>query len=562
MHALLAHLNIRTKILIVFGLVLASVTGLGMFSISMVKLLHAETDLATANVASVHQLAQVSGGLEHVRVLYMLQEITRSEEERQSSFDQIDEGDKVMKEAWNNYESTVEPGHERRLADAVKDAWQRFADVEIIVADLERSRSYDKAKDVLTGPFKTTATNLRDRVIQSIIYQNKQTAVGSARAAALAVSAQFWIFVGLGIAISLCLLAGWSMIRSISRPITAMTAVMHRLADGNMAVEVPAAGRRDEIGLMASAVQVFKDNMIKAKELSEAQEAERMTKSKRATRLETLVSDFEQKAGQTVAMLAAAATEMEATAQAMSTTATNTNQQASNVASAADIASVGVQTVAAAAEQLSASINEINQQVSQSAQVSAKAVVGARRTNEVVQALAEGAKKIGEVVGLISSIAAQTNLLALNATIEAARAGDAGKGFAVVASEVKSLAQQTARATEAIGTQISQVQAATAEAVDAIRNISSLIEEVGMIANTIAAAVEEQGAATAEIAQNVQQTAASTNAVTSNITGVSQAANDTGAAAGQVLSAARDLSRQAEDLSRQVTSFVGEVRAA
>lgn len=271
---------------------------------------------------------------------------------------------------------------------------------------------------------------------------------------------------------------------------------------------------------------------------------------------------FEAKVGSLVSMLSSGATELQATAEAMSATATHTNQQATTVAAAAEEASCGVQTVAAAAEELSTSIHEISRQVAQSAKITGKAVEDARRTDTIVRALADGAQKIGDVVQLITSIAAQTNLLALNATIEAARAGDAGKGFAVVASEVKSLAGQTAKATDEIGAQIRQIQDATVEAVQAIKAIGATIEEVNVIASNIAAAVEEQGAATAEIARNVQQTAASTQEVTATIAGVSQAANDTGAAAGQVLGAASGLSEQAARLTNEVTEFVTGVRAA
>ncbi len=271
---------------------------------------------------------------------------------------------------------------------------------------------------------------------------------------------------------------------------------------------------------------------------------------------------FEAKVGSLVSMLSSNATKMQVTAQTMSATATQTNQQATTVAAAAEEASAGVQTVAAAAEELTASIHEISRQVAQSTKITGKAVEDARRTDTIVRALADGAQKIGDVVQLITGIAAQTNLLALNATIEAARAGDAGKGFAVVASEVKSLAGQTAKATEEIGAQIRQIQDATGEAVQAIKAIGTTIEEVNVIASNIAAAVEEQGAATAEIARNVQQTAASTHEVTTTIAGVSQAANDTGAAAGQVLDAASGLSQQADQLTNEVSRFVTEVRVA
>ncbi len=352
----------------------------------------------------------------------------------------------------------------------------------------------------------------------------------------------------------------WSA-RSL-RPLRDLTVTMNRLSHRDLAVPVVGTERHDEIGAMAKAVQIFKDGMIKADASAATQEAEACDKERRAQRLEALIGGFERTIGQTVGLLSAASSEMEATAQAMSSTATETNQQAGTVASAADVANAGVQTVAAAAEQLSSSIGEINRQVSQSAKISGQAVVDAQNAGQVMDTLANGAQKIGEIVNLINNIASQTNLLALNATIEAARAGDAGKGFAVVASEVKSLAQQTARATDEIAGQIGQVQSATREAVEAIRGIIVVIEQVGTISTGIAAAVEEQGAATAEIARHVQQTSASTRTVTSNIVKVSQAANDTGEAAGQVLSAAQGLSRQAEELSREVDSFIGGVRTA
>jgi methyl-accepting chemotaxis protein len=350
--------------------------------------------------------------------------------------------------------------------------------------------------------------------------------------------------------------------RGIVRPLAAMTGAMTRLAAGDKASAIPSRDSRDEIGDMARAVEVFRQNAIRGDALSAAQDAERAVKERRATQLSELVRGFELQVSGLVGQLSSSSTELEATAQSMTATAGHTNSQASVVAAAAEEASSGVQTVAAAAEELSCSISEISRQVAQAARVTNKAVGDARRTDEIVQALAQGAQKIGDVVGLITSIAGQTNLLALNATIEAARAGDAGKGFAVVASEVKSLAQQTARATEEIAGQVAQIQAATREAVGAIGGIALTIGEVSAIATAIAAAVEQQGAATAEIASSVAQTASSTQDVSATISGVSEAAQSTGAAASQVLDAAGTLSRQAEQLTREVDSFVTGVRAA
>jgi methyl-accepting chemotaxis protein len=282
----------------------------------------------------------------------------------------------------------------------------------------------------------------------------------------------------------------------------------------------------------------------------------------RTKRLDALLHDFEDKTAGLVGVVASAATELEATAHAMSETTGETTHQAASVAGAVEAASVNMQTVASAAEELSASISEIAHQVTQSSTVAAKAVDDANRTDRIVKTLATGAQKIGEVVSLISAIAEQTNLLALNATIEAARAGDAGKGFAVVASEVKALANQTAKATDDIGRQVAQIQVATKEAVEAIDAISHTISELSQISTAIASAVEEQGAATQEIARNVNEAAMGTQQVSTNISGVSRGAMQTGAAASQVLGAAGELSRQAERLSADVRQFISSVKAA
>ena len=359
------------------------------------------------------------------------------------------------------------------------------------------------------------------------------------------------------------LLAAWLVNRDITRSLGGLKTAMDRVAGGDLTTAVPGVDRRDEVGEMAGALLVFQDSMAETGRLRAAQEAAKLrAAAEHKATLNRMADGFESKIGHLVGMLSSGATELTATAESMTHTANQSNQQAGAVAAAAEEASTSLQTVAAAAEQLTASIGEITRQVAQSSTIAGKAVEDARRTTTIVQTLADAAEKIGAVVGLITSIAGQTNLLALNATIEAARAGDAGKGFAVVASEVKSLASQTGKATEQIDAQITQIQAATKEAVQAIRDISATIEGVSLIATAIASAVEQQGAATSSIAHNVQQTARAAQDVTTSIGGVSTAATQTGAAASQVLSAAHDLSQQAEQLSGEVDTFVAGVRAA
>jgi len=349
--------------------------------------------------------------------------------------------------------------------------------------------------------------------------------------------------------------------RTVTRPVKIMTGTMASLAAGDTGAKVPDRDRRDEIGGMARAVQVFKDNAIDKLRLEEEQAAsqQRVEGEKRQAMLE-MADRFELQVKEVVDGVSSSATEMQATAQQMSATAEETSRQSANVASASDEATSNVQTVAATVEELSASIAEIGRQVLQSAKIAQNAVQESESTNETVQGLAEAAGKIGEVVNLINDIAGQTNLLALNATIEAARAGEAGKGFAVVAQEVKNLANQTAKATEEISSQILAVQDETTGAVGAIEKIRTVIGEINDIATTISSAVEEQGVSTQEIARNVQQAASGTQDVNANIENVSKAAGETGTAAGQVLTASQEMSRQAEGLRDEVGRFLTEIR--
>ncbi|MDJ0388613.1 methyl-accepting chemotaxis protein [Roseomonas sp. E05] len=390
----------------------------------------------------------------------------------------------------------------------------------------------------------------------------KEAAQLAAGASAQALTGSLLNLLSLVLALAVGATALLVVARRVVRPVVAMTAVMRRLATRDFSAEVGGQERHDEIGAMADALQVFKQGMMEADRLSAAQRAEQEAKVARGARMDALAQGFEAKAQQLADALASAATELQATARSMSGSASQAGEQAGAVAAAATQASTNVQTVAAAADELSASVVEIARQVQHSNAVARRAAEGAQHTDATVRALAGAAQRIGDVVGLISSIAGQTNLLALNATIEAARAGEAGKGFAVVASEVKTLASQTAKATEEIGSQIAQIQTATGEAVQAIQSIAGVIDEVSQIAGAIAAAVEQQGAATQEIARNVQQAAAGTQEVTRHIHGVSQVVGATGHAAQDVLTAANDVSRQSETLNHEVASFLAGIRLA
>lgn len=363
---------------------------------------------------------------------------------------------------------------------------------------------------------------------------------------------------GLGLGVVLAVVLG----NGLSRPIGRMTTAMQELARGNLSVAIPAMGRRDEIGEMSGAMAVFKENALRARELEEEQQkaAIRAEEERRELML-TMANDFQDSVGHIIDAVSASATQLKETAQMMSGSATDAADRASAVANASEEATTNVQTVAAAAEELGGSISEIARQVTHSSEIAHQAVQQAQRTDEMVQGLATSAQKIGEVVAMITDIANQTNLLALNATIEAARAGDAGKGFAVVANEVKSLATQTGRATEEISSQIGGIQTATGEAVSAIQAISGIIAQIDEISSAIASAVEEQGAATREITHNVHRAADGTQGVAEHIQGVTRAAQQTGDASASVLTAAGELSSQAEMLSEKMSSFLAQIRA-
>nr|WP_298683154.1 cache domain-containing protein [uncultured Dongia sp.] len=351
--------------------------------------------------------------------------------------------------------------------------------------------------------------------------------------------------------------------RSISRPLARTTSSMMRLADGDKSISIEGTENKAEMGALARALAVFKDNALAMDRLAADRTAqdERARSEKRQAMLD-LADNFESSVQHVVGQVSAASVELQSSAQSMAGNTDQTTHQAARVSSASEQAFGNVQSVAAATEELSASISEITQQVAQSTNIASKAVAEARQTDQTINGLAQASQRIGDVANLIRDIANQTNLLALNATIEAARAGDAGKGFAVVASEVKNLANQTAQATEEITGQISSIQNATGEAVTAIRGITNTITEIDQIAAAIAAAVEQQGAATREISRSIQQAADGTRDVSQNIAGVSQALSESGRLAEGLLGAASDLSRQADVMRTEISSFVERIRIA
>jgi methyl-accepting chemotaxis protein len=381
-------------------------------------------------------------------------------------------------------------------------------------------------------------------------------------------NAQTWAstqrsLIAAGLVLLLALAVSMFVARGITGALQRMTGAMKDLAGGKLDVEVPGIGRHDEIGEMADAVEVFKSNAAARQGLeAEQKETETRAVARRKSDMNKLADEFEGAVGLIVETVSSSSTQLEASAGTLTSTAERAQELTTMVAAASEEASTNVQSVASATEEMASSVNEISRQVQDSARMAGDAVDQARKTNDRVGELSKAAARIGDVVELINTIAGQTNLLALNATIEAARAGEAGRGFAVVASEVKALAEQTAKATGEIGQQISGIQAATQESVNAIKEISGTIERLSEISSAIAAAVEQQGAATQEISRNVQQAAHGTQQVSSHITDVQRGAGETGSASSLVLSAAQSLSGESNRLKLEVGKFLDSVRAA
>jgi methyl-accepting chemotaxis protein len=563
---MLAKYSIRTKITAVIAFLLVAMTGMGLLAVRNMGAINASTvDITTNWLPSVRILGDLRAGLITYRNVvreHMLAETAEEKQAMEKTLDTVIQGNLKIRQS---YEPLITTAEER----AIYNDWVQLSDSyekgvrEVLALSRDSVGKIPHEAHELNAKTVNLIGLKADAVLKKDIDLSNTGADAAGKAAADNYSSAFAILAAiLGTSIILGIAVGVYLVRDVSSGIASIMKPMQALGNGDLTAQVPHQGEATEIGAMADSLQVFKQALIAKKAADEAAAIDAEAKIERGRRVDGITRDFESMIGEIVETVSSASTQLEASASTLTATAERSQELTTAVAAASEEASTNVQSVASATEEMSSSVNEISRQVQDSARMAGEAVDQARKTNDRVGELSKAAARIGDVVELINTIAGQTNLLALNATIEAARAGEAGRGFAVVASEVKALAEQTAKATGEIGQQISGIQAATQESVNAIKEISGTIEKLSEISSTIAAAVEEQGAATQEISRNVQQAAHGTQQVSANITDVQRGASETGSASSQVLSAAKSLSSDSNRLKLEVGKFLNSVRAA
>jgi len=563
---MLAKYSIRTKIITVVAFLLVAMTGMGLLAVRNMRAINANTvDISTNWMPSVRVLGDLRAGVITYRNVIREHMLSETLEEKLA----MEKTLATVIEANSKFRATYEPmitsPEERALYAEWSKLWDKYKAGTQEVMALSRKavgKIPAEAHELNTKTVNKIGLEA-DAIMNKDIDLNNRGADKAAQDAADSyASALMMLALILGAAVILGVGVSAYLVRDVSSGIASIVAPMQALGKGDLNADVPHQGEATEIGAMADTLQVFKQALIAKKAADEAAALDAEAKIERGRRVDGITRNFETVIGEIVQTVSSASTQLEASAGTLSATAKQSQTLTSTVASASGEASANVQSVASATEELSSSVTEIGRQVQESARMATDAVGQARVTNDRVSQLSKAAGRIGDVVELINTIAGQTNLLALNATIEAARAGDAGRGFAVVASEVKALAEQTAKATGEISQQITGIQGATQESVNAIKEISGTIERLAEISSAIAAAVEEQGAATQEISRNVQQAARGTQQVSSNISDVQRGASETGAASSQVLSAAQSLSGDSHRLKTEVGRFLDSVRAA
>ncbi len=564
--SMLASLSIRVKITVVLSFLLIAMAGMGLLALRKMQAINANAvDIETNWLPSIRELGNLRAGIITYRNVIRQHMLDETLEEKLASEKTL-EGVVTRNNAIRvEYEKVISSPEEMAIYREWGQLWEAYKKGTRDVMELSRNsvgRAPREANAMNVKTVNPIGLKADELLTKDIELNNKGAEIATLDANANYDSAFIVLSVIMGVAVVIGIGVGIYLVKDVSGGIASIVRPMQALGAGDLTATVPHQGMNTEIGSMGDALQLFKQALIDKKAADQAGMVEAEAKIERGRRVDGITRNFESLIGEIVDKVSSASTQLESSAGTLKASATRSQELTTVVAAASEKASSNVQSVASATEEMASSVNEISRQVQESSTIANQAVEQARKTNDRVAQLAQAASRIGDVVELINTIAGQTNLLALNATIEAARAGEAGRGFAVVASEVKALAEQTAKATGEISTQISGIQAATRESVGAIKEIGDTIGRMSEIAATIASAVEEQGAATQEISRNVQQAAQGTVQVSSNITDVQRGASETGSASSQVFSAAQSLSSDSHRLKAEVGNFLSAVRAA
>ncbi|MCP3387741.1 methyl-accepting chemotaxis protein [Bradyrhizobium sp. CCGB12] len=563
---MLTDVSIRTKVVTVISILIVVTIAIGLLSVRSMQLINARTkDIQTNWLPSVRALGELRASTINYRNMIREHMLAETKEAKLAAEGTLEKPIAAGNAARAAYEKLIGSAEERELFDR----WSRLWDGYLIGSREVMTRSRNEVGGVPHEAHEMNAKVVNPKslaadeyLMRAIVLNNEAADRAGAEAARSFDEGLRWLIALIAVGAMGGIAIAVYLVRDLTAGISTIISQMQALSEGDLSVSIERRGKHTEIGRMAATLELFKEALIAKRALDEKAAAESRAKIERSNRVDLIAREFENMIGEVVETVSSASTELETSATTLTAGASESLRLATSVASGAEQASVNMHSIASATEEMTASIVEISRQVQEAARIASAAVEQSRASNKRTDELARAAARIDDVVELIGKIAAQTNLLALNATIEAVRAGDAGKGFAVVATEVKALAEQTTAATEEIGLQIVDIQAATRGAVDTIKDIGGVVDRISEISAAIASAIEEQSAATQDIARNIQLAAHGTAAVTASITAVQRGAEDTGTASGLVLSAAKSLSGDNARLKQEVGRFLASVRGA
>jgi methyl-accepting chemotaxis protein len=542
---------------------LATMSGLGLLAVYSMRSINAHTlEIAENWLPSVRAIGDLRADINLLRIALRAHVMAETAEAKQAADQRVAGVLEAVDKDRKSYEPMISSAEERAVYDKWAQAWENYvAGVRQVMAESHKSvgRIPHEANELLNKSVAVIARDADKYFVQDIELNDRGAKEATLQAREDYARAFWLVLMIIGAAMITGMVVGLSLVRNVSRGIAAIIEPMRELAKGDLSADITHRGEPTEIGVMADTWQVFKEALVAKKAADDAGACEAEAKIERSRRVDSITRQFEAVVGEIVHTVASASVELEHSAGSLSSTANRSQEISTVVAAASEEASTNVQSVASATEELSSSITEISRQVQESSRVAGEAVEQVRTTNDRVGELTKAAARIGDVVELISSIAGQTNLLALNATIEAARAGEAGRGFAVVASEVKSLAVQTAKATEEIAVQIAAVQTSTSDAVEAIRRNTERMQEVDQRTSEMASSLERQDKTTGDISHNVASAAQETDAVVAVLDEVTHAANATRGMADTVLAASDAVDTAAIDLRQRIEGFLQSV---